>query len=113
MYFKLISNDLLQRDEARRVSGTNTRATVLNGLVADRELSKVVADHLGLDLNLDEGLAVVDTNLGTDHLGQDEHVAQVSVDGVGLLTGGDVALLLPDISRQNKNNDKRAQCDNK
>ncbi len=39
---------LLERDEAGRVGGTDTRATVLDGLVGDRELSEVVANHLGL-----------------------------------------------------------------
>ena len=42
----------LQRDEARAVCGTNARLAVLDGLVANGELSKVVADHVRLDLNL-------------------------------------------------------------
>lgn len=41
-----IPKALLQRNEARRVSGTDTGATVLNRLVRDRELAKVVANHL-------------------------------------------------------------------
>lgn len=39
---------LLQRDETRRVCGSNTGATVLHWLVGDGELSQVVTAHLGL-----------------------------------------------------------------
>lgn len=39
---------LLKRDEARRVGGADTWATVGNRLVRDGELTKVVADHLRL-----------------------------------------------------------------
>ena len=45
---------LLQGDEARAVGGTDTGATVLDGLVADGELGEVVADHLGLASELKE-----------------------------------------------------------
>ena len=34
------------------MSGTDTRTTVLHGLVCDGEFAEVVADHLGLDFNL-------------------------------------------------------------
>jgi hypothetical protein len=46
-----------------------------------------VADHLGLDLDLVELLAGVDTDDGTDHLGHDNHVTEVGFDEVGLLVG--------------------------
>lgn len=39
---------LLQRDETRRVCGSNTRATVLDWLVGDGELAQVVTTHLRL-----------------------------------------------------------------
>ena len=45
---------LFEWDESRGVSGTNTRATVTNGLVGHGELANVVVDHLGLDLDLVE-----------------------------------------------------------
>ena len=45
-------SESLQRDEARAVCGTNARLAVLDGLVANGELSKVVANHVRLDLNL-------------------------------------------------------------
>lgn len=43
-----ITNSLLQRNEARRVRGSNTGATVFDGLVCDGELPQVVTDHLRL-----------------------------------------------------------------
>ena len=39
---------LLERHEARRLGGTDTGATVRDGLVGDGELAEVVANHLRL-----------------------------------------------------------------
>lgn len=75
------------RNETRRVGGTDTWPTVLDGLVGDGELAEVVASHFGLDFNLVEGLAVVDTDDGADHLGDDDHVTEVGLDGRRLLVG--------------------------
>jgi len=75
---------LLQRDEPRRVRGTDTRPSVLDGVVGDRELAKVVTDHLRLDLDRVELLAGVDANDRTNHLRDHNHVAKVCLDGVGL-----------------------------
>lgn len=44
----IYSQFLLQRNEARRMSGSNTRTTVFNRLVCDGELSKVMTNHLRL-----------------------------------------------------------------
>jgi len=46
-----------------------------------------MTDHLGLDLDLVELLAGVDADDGADHLGHDDHVAQVRLDEIGLLVG--------------------------
>lgn len=46
-----------------------------------------MADHFGLDFNLVELLAGVDADDAADHLGHDDHVAQVRLDEVGLLVG--------------------------
>jgi hypothetical protein len=46
-----------------------------------------VADHLGLDLDLVELLAGVDTDDAANHLGDNDHVTEVSLDEVGLLVG--------------------------
>ena len=67
------------------MGGTNTRASVLDGLVGNGKLSKVVANHLRLDLNLVEGLAVVDANVRTNQLGNNDHITQVSLDNLGLV----------------------------
>ena len=48
---------------------------MLDGLVGDRELAQVVANHLRLDLHIDVLLAVVDTNHAANHLGNNDHVA--------------------------------------
>jgi hypothetical protein len=71
---------------------------VLDRLVRNAELAKVVADHLGLiplareekfwvylDLNLVEGLAVVHTDVAANHLRNNDHVAEVGLDNSGLL----------------------------
>ena len=47
--------------------------------VGDGELSEVMANHLGLDIDVVENLSVVHSHLGMDHLGDDEHVAKVGL----------------------------------
>lgn len=47
-FIYIFNYSLLQRNEAGRVSGSNTRTTVFNGLVCDGEFSKVMTDHLRL-----------------------------------------------------------------
>lgn len=51
-----------------------------------------MANHLRLDLNLVELLSGVDTNNASNHLGDNNHVTEVSLDNVGLLVG--LSLLL-------------------
>lgn len=82
------------------MSGTDTRTTVLDGLVRDGELSEVHADHLGLDLDLVEGLAGVDTDDGADHLGEDDHVTKVGLDERGLLVRERLGLCLAELLDQ-------------
>lgn len=65
---------------------------MLDGPVRARELCEIVADHLRLDLDRVEDLAVVDTDDAADHLGDDDHVAQVGLDDGGLLIGGSLLL---------------------
>ena len=85
-YQNLIS--LLERDEPRRRRRPDPGLAVLDRLVRDRELAEVVAHHVGLDLDLVEGLAVVDADHRADHLRDDDGVAEVGADGVGLLVVG-------------------------
>lgn len=72
----------------------------MKNVLRDGELSEVVADHLSLDLDLVELLAGVDTNDGTDHLGDDDHVTEVSLDEVGLLVGLGLLLGLAELLDQ-------------
>lgn len=65
--------------------GTLTLGTVAGGDVGHGELAKVVTDHLGLDLGVDKEATGVDANHGANHLGDDNHVTEVSLDGGGLL----------------------------
>jgi hypothetical protein len=75
------------------VSSTDTRLTVLDRLVGDGELTEVVTNHLRLDLHSVEDLAVVHTDDASDHLGDDDHVPEVSLDDGGLLVGEALLLL--------------------
>ena len=76
----------LEWDKPGGVGGTDTRPSVLDGLVADGEFSKVVPNHLRLDLDLVEGLPIVHSNYGAYHLWHNDHVAQMGPDRLGLLT---------------------------
>ena len=107
---------LLEGNETRRVSGTDTGSSVLDWVAVkllvsfstsldacaccfgslgnqkgyvlrDGEFSQIMTDHLGLDLDLVELLARVNTNDTTDHLRDDNHVPQMGLDEVGLLIG--------------------------
>ena len=70
---------------------------MLDGAVRDGELGKIVADHLGLDLNRVEDLAVVDADDRADHLGNDNHVTEMGLDDGGLLIRGSLLLGLAEL----------------
>ena len=86
-------SSLLQRNELRRVSSTNTRTVVLHRLVRQRELAQIVTDHLSLDFNVVEVATVVHTNNRTNHLGNHDHVAEVSLHRVRTLVLRSLGLL--------------------
>ena len=79
------------------MSSSDTGSTVLNWLVCDREFSQIMSNHLCLQLDLVEGLAVVDSDDGSDHLGGDDHVPEVGPDGLGFLSLGADLLCLPQL----------------
>ena len=85
--------NLLQRNKSGGVGSTDTGSTVLDGFVGHREFSQVVTDHLWLDFDRGKGLSVVDAADGAGHLGDDDHVSEMGLDGVGLLVGGGFLLL--------------------
>merc|ERR1719411_2083278 len=89
-----MTEDLLEGDESGGARSSDTRPSVLHRLVRDLELSKIVSDHLGFDLHLGEDLAVVNAHDGAGHLGDHDHVSQVSLDDIGLLVRRTLLLLL-------------------
>ena len=115
----ITTTSLLEGNETRRVGGTDTRPSVLDRLaielvsisgllflgtqghvLGNRELAQVVANHLRLDFHLVELLARVDANDAADHLGHDNHVAEVRLDEVGLLVRLGLLLGLPQLLDQ-------------
>lgn len=72
---------LLQWHEARGAVGTKTWTTVTNSLVRKGEFGQVVTNHISLNINNVEDLAVVDSNNRADHFWHDDHITKVSLDG--------------------------------
>lgn len=56
-----------------------------------------MANHLGLDLDLVEHLARVDADNRANHLRNDNHVTEVSLDNIGLLVGLGLLLSLAEL----------------
>jgi hypothetical protein len=69
------------------VGSAYSRATVLDRLVGDGEFAEITTHHLRLDLYLIEGLAVVDSNVGTNEFGHNNHITKVGFDHLGLILG--------------------------
>jgi hypothetical protein len=59
-----------------------------------------MTDHLGLDLDLVELLPGIDADNTSDHLGDDDHVAQVRLDEIRLLIGLGFLLSLAELLDQ-------------
>jgi len=70
---------------------------MLDRLVRDRELGKVVASHLRLNLNGVEDFAVVDADDGANHLGDDDHIAEVGLDDSRLFIRRGLLLCLAEL----------------
>jgi hypothetical protein len=68
--------------------GTMTDLTVTNGLVGKGELSKVVSTHVSSDFDGRPVLSTVNFDNGSDHIGSDDHVSQVSLNTLGLFSHG-------------------------
>lgn len=82
------------RASRHRLNACHARAAPLK----DHKLTtQVMADHVRLDLDLVEHLAVVHTNDGANHLWYDDHVPQVRLDRGGLLKLGALLLSLPEL----------------
>lgn len=52
-----------------------------------------MTDHVRLNFNLVEGLAIIDTEDGSNHLGNDDHVTEMGAHGLRLLTSSLSGLL--------------------
>ncbi len=79
---------LLERNETRRMGGTDTGATVTDKLVTAAVLGKVGSNHFWLDFDRVKGLAVVNSNDGANHFRDDDHVTKMGLDDLGLLMLG-------------------------
>jgi hypothetical protein len=83
---------------AVKIVSTYSRPKSFIGYVLrDGEFSEVVANHLWLDLDLVELLSGVDTDDGTDHLWDDDHVTEVGLDEVWLLVWSGLLLRLAEL----------------
>jgi hypothetical protein len=69
-------------------------------ILRDREFSQIMSNHLRLNLNLVEFLSRVDTNDATNHLRDNDHVSEVSLDKVWLLIGLSLLLCLSQLLDQ-------------
>ena len=63
-----------------------TDLSVTDGLVGEREFSGVVTAHISSNFDGSPVFATVNFEDGTDHLGGDDHVSEVSLDTLGLRT---------------------------
>lgn len=80
-----IDNDYyLKWNKASLVSRGNTRSSVPDGLVCDSEFGKVHANHFWLHFHTTEHLSIVNTNDGSDHFWDNDHVSKVGLDTTGL-----------------------------
>lgn len=73
---------------------------MLNRVVSDGEFTQVSADHFWLDFNGTEDLTVVDTDNGTNHFWNNDHVSQVGLDNSWLFVGWSVELGLSELVDQ-------------
>ena len=56
-------------------------------LIRDGELGQVMSNHVGLHLDLIEGLSIVYTDNAANHFRDDDHVAEMGADRLGLFAG--------------------------
>jgi hypothetical protein len=60
---------------------------VPGGFIGDGKFTQVPSDHIELDFDVVECLAVVDGDVVANHFGEDDGITEVSLDGGGLLSG--------------------------
>ena len=80
----------LDGNELGTSGGTDTDFTVTNGFVSHGVLTEVITNHVSSDLDGVPVLARVNLADGTDHLGHDDGISEMSLDGCGLLAVGGI-----------------------
>jgi hypothetical protein len=60
---------------------------MLNRLITDTELAQIMPHHLRLNFHLIELLSRVDPHYAPNHLGYNDHVAEMRLDQIGFLVG--------------------------
>jgi len=66
---------------------------MLDRFIRYGELYKIVVNDLRIDLNLVEGLAIADTNNASNHLRDNDHVAEMGLHWLWLLTRRSILFL--------------------
>ena len=95
--FKGVSASSLVRGELGGSGSTDTNLAVADGLVGHGELGEIVTNHVGLDLDWVPVLATVALDNRVAHLGDDDAVSEVSLDGLWLLACWNVLLGLSEL----------------
>src|SRR5512136_2042624 len=80
--YPIVSTSSLQRHELRGPGSADSQTAVPHGLPSHRELSERMANHLGLDFDCGELLAVVHMDGLPDELGNDRYLAPVCPHGL-------------------------------
>merc|ERR1712212_1185184 len=93
------------------MSGTDTGTTMTNRFVGQRELSKVMSNHLRFDFNLIECLPVVDADDGTDHIRQHDHVSEMCLHHGRFLVHRSFFLRFPQFLHQCKRFHLQTTCE--
>ena len=70
----------LQRNVKARPGRSYTRRSVLNSLVSNRIFAKVMSNHLGPDCHLGKLFPVVDMYSKPNHVRQNYHISNVSLE---------------------------------
>jgi hypothetical protein len=68
------------------MSGTNTWSPMSDWVVCDCELSQEMTDHVVLDFDNVEFLSIVDANDGANHFRNDNHVPEMTLNNIWLLS---------------------------
>ena len=94
------THSLLEWNETRRVSGTDTWSSVFDRFISDTEFTQIMTNHFRFDFDLVEGLSVVDTDNTSNHLWYNQHITQMSLYNRWFLTKRNILLGFTQFSNQ-------------